>query len=66
MVAAEGAPGTILEADREGIVVACGSGALKVQELQRAGGKRLAAAQFLAGFHLAAGERLEFPASTAI
>ena len=50
MIAAEGAPGTILEADREGIVVACGSGALKVQELQRAGGKRLAAAQFLAGF----------------
>jgi methionyl-tRNA formyltransferase len=63
-IAAEGAPGTILAADREGIVVACGSGALKVQELQRAGGKRLAAAPFLAGFHLAAGERLEFPAST--
>jgi methionyl-tRNA formyltransferase len=66
MVAAEGAPGTILEAGREGIVVACGSGALKVQELQRAGGKRLEAAQFLAGFHVAAGERLEFPASTTI
>ncbi len=65
-IAAEGAPGTILAADRDGIVVACGSGALKVQELQRAGGKRLAAAQFLAGFHLAAGERLEFPASTTI
>ena len=58
--AAEGAPGTILETGATGIVVACGSKALCVQELQRAGGKRLAAAQFLAGFPLAAGERLEF------
>jgi len=66
MIAAGGAPGTILEAGPKGIVVACGSGALRVQELQRAGGKRLTAAQFLAGFPLAAGERLEFPASTTI
>jgi len=58
--AAEGAAGTILETGATGIVVACGSKALCVQELQRAGGKRLAAAQFLAGFPLAAGERLEF------
>jgi methionyl-tRNA formyltransferase len=58
--AAEGAPGTILEAGPAGIVVACGSGALNIQELQRAGGKRLSAAQFLAGFPLAPGERLEF------
>ena len=66
MIAAGGAPGTILEAGPKGIVVACGSGALRVQELQRAGGKRLTAAQFLAGFPLAAGARLEFPASTTI
>ena len=58
--AAEGAPGTILEAGANGIVVACGSKALCVLELQRAGGRELAAAQFLAGFPLAAGERLEF------
>ena len=64
--AAEGAPGTILEAGPGGIVVACGSGALRLLELQRAGGKRLAAAQFLAGFPLAAGERLEISAKTAI
>ena len=63
---AEGAPGTILEAGAEGIVVACGTEALCVLELQRAGGKRLAAAQFLAGFPLAAGERLEFSAKTTI
>ncbi|MHB8667069.1 MAG: methionyl-tRNA formyltransferase [Burkholderiales bacterium] len=66
VLGAQGAPGTILEAGRDGIVVACGGGALRVQELQRAGGKRLAAAQFLAGFRLVAGERLEFPASTTI
>jgi len=59
-LAAQGAAGTILETGPEGIVVACGSGALRVLELQRAGGKRLAAAQFLAGFPLAAGDRLEF------
>jgi hypothetical protein len=34
--------------------------------LQRAGGKKLAVAQFLAGFPLAAGERLEFCAKTTI
>ena len=63
---AEGAPGTILEAGAKGIVVACGTNALCVLELQRAGGKKLAAAQFLAGFPLAAGERLEFSAKTTI
>jgi methionyl-tRNA formyltransferase len=64
--AAEGAPGTILEAGAKGIVVACGNGSLCVLELQRAGGKKLAAAQFLAGFPLAAGERLEFCPKTTI
>jgi methionyl-tRNA formyltransferase len=64
--AAAGAPGTIMEAGATGIVVACGTGSVRVLELQRAGGKRLAAAQFLAGFPLAVGERLEFSASTSI
>jgi methionyl-tRNA formyltransferase len=50
-------PGTVLRADAHGIVVACGDGALRVTELQRAGGKRLAAAEFLHGLSLAAGER---------
>ncbi len=51
-------PGTIVRADAQGIVVACGNGALRATELQRAGGKRLAAADFLHGLSLAAGERL--------
>ena len=62
----EGAPGTLLETGPGGIVVACGTGSLRVLELQRAGGKRLTAAQFLAGFPLAAGERLEFFPKTTI
>ena len=51
-------PGELLVADRRGIVVACGSGALAITELQKAGGKRLQVAQFLAGHPLSAGARL--------
>jgi methionyl-tRNA formyltransferase len=64
--AAAGMPGTILEAGAEGIVVACGSESLCVLELQRAGGKKLAAAQFLAGFPLTAGDRFDFSAKATI
>lgn len=57
-----GESGTILAVDRGGIVVACGSGALVVSELQKAGGKRLPVRQFLAGHALAVGERFDRPA----
>jgi methionyl-tRNA formyltransferase len=40
-------------------VVACGTDALRITELQRAGGKRLAAGAFLAGYKLASGARFE-------
>jgi len=49
---ASGAPGQVLTADAQGIVVACGTGALRLLELQKPGGKRLAAAEFLKGFTL--------------
>jgi methionyl-tRNA formyltransferase len=39
-----------LSADAQGIVVACGEGALRLTELQKPGGKRLAAGEFLKGF----------------
>lgn len=52
-----GVPGTVLRADAAGVVVACGEAALRITELQRPGGKRLSAAQFLAGNPLAPGER---------
>lgn len=49
----QGKPGEILAADKHGIVVACGEGALRILELQKAGGKRLPVAQFMAGNALA-------------
>jgi len=49
------APGTVLRADEAGVVVACGQGALRLTELQRSGGKRLAAADFLRGFDIQPG-----------
>lgn len=53
-----GTPGSILAADAAGIVVGCGSGALRLTEVQPAGGKRQSAAQFLTGHPLASGDRL--------
>jgi methionyl-tRNA formyltransferase len=50
-----GAPGSIVSADRKGVLIACGSGTLLVRELQLAGRKRLAAADFLRGCPLAPG-----------
>ncbi|MEJ6021515.1 methionyl-tRNA formyltransferase [Ramlibacter sp. PS4R-6] len=53
------APGTVVAIDEAGIGVACGDGSrLDITELQRAGGKRLAATDFLRGFPLEAGQRL--------
>jgi methionyl-tRNA formyltransferase len=57
--AGEREPGLVLAADREGILVACGeAGSLRLTELQKAGGKRLPAAQFLAGMPVPVGSRL--------
>jgi len=53
-----GAPGEILRADADQLVVACGSGALALQEIQPAGSKRMSAAAFLAGRPLPPGTRL--------
>jgi methionyl-tRNA formyltransferase len=53
----EAVPGTILHVGAEGIDVACGQGLLRLTELQKAGGKRLAARDFLAGQAWTAGMR---------
>jgi len=50
-----GKPGEILAADRSGLLVACGEGSLRIEELQREGGKRLKTADFMAGHPLAPG-----------
>ena len=58
-VEGSGEPGTVLRASpAEGLVVACGSGALRLEILQKPGGRRLAAADFLRGTGLSAGSRL--------
>ena len=41
------ASGSVVDANREGIVVACGKGALRITALQRAGGRRISAADYL-------------------
>ncbi|MEW5838963.1 MAG: methionyl-tRNA formyltransferase [Pseudomonadota bacterium] len=43
----QSAPGTIVAAGREGLDVATGQGVLRIQQIQRPGGKPLAAADFL-------------------
>lgn len=53
-----GAPGTVLGLRDDSIVVGCGRDALEVIELQRAGGRRLTAAEFLRGHAVAPGSRL--------
>jgi methionyl-tRNA formyltransferase len=55
---ADAAPGTVLSADAQGLCVACGDGALRITQLQRPGGKRISAADFLRGFALQPGQLL--------
>ena len=49
VVAAEGAPGTLLEAGAGGLVVACGDRAVKFHALQAEGKRRMTVAEWLAG-----------------
>ncbi len=51
-------PGTVLAVDASSITVACGSGVLRLVQLQRAGGKRLPVAEFLRGQPVHVGVRL--------
>ncbi|MEM6576489.1 MAG: methionyl-tRNA formyltransferase [Pseudomonadota bacterium] len=60
----EGDPGTIVEADTAGIVVATGQGGLRITTIQRSGGRPLPAADFLNAFPLPAGTRLALAETT--
>ncbi len=54
-----GACGEVISADKGGVVIACGSGAVKVTRLQFAGGKAISAADAVNGRKIKAGDRLE-------
>ena len=56
-LAVSGSPGLVLRADRDGLLVACGEGALCIEEVQQAGGRRMSVAEFLNGKAVSAGSR---------
>jgi methionyl-tRNA formyltransferase len=53
-----GSPGEILQADKSGIIVACGKQSLRLLQVQREGGRRMSAQEFLTGHHLKPGDKL--------
>lgn len=60
------APGMVLAADTQGLVIAAADGALRITEMQRAGGKRLPAREFLAGLAVTAGQCVALPPARAV
>jgi methionyl-tRNA formyltransferase len=54
----QGSPGEVLAVDKQGITVACGSGSLRLEILQRPGGKAQPAAQFLQATPIKVGDVL--------
>ena len=64
-VADEAGVGVVKAADASGLRVACGAGELLITELQRAGGKRVTARDFLSGFPLQPGIRFVSPHAVA-
>ena len=61
VAAGAGAPGEVLAADDAGVLVACGEATLRLTELQRAGGKRMASGPFLQGTPIRAGAAFDLP-----
>lgn len=56
--AGQAEPGLVIAADADGVLVGCGSGLVRLTVLQAAGGKRLAARDFVAGRSQLTGTRL--------
>ncbi|MBI3875121.1 MAG: methionyl-tRNA formyltransferase [Verrucomicrobia bacterium] len=54
-----GPPGTVLVAGRDGLIIACGAGALRLLSVQLEGSRRMSVAEFLAGHPLAPGLSLK-------
>ena len=55
MAAGSGAPGTVLD---DGLAIACGEGAVRLMEVQRAGGRPMTAGDFMHGARLTPGDLL--------
>jgi methionyl-tRNA formyltransferase len=64
-VAGSAAPGTVVAASPAGIDVATGRGVLRLLALQRAGGRRVAVAEYLRGHPIRVGEAFNLPAVAA-
>jgi methionyl-tRNA formyltransferase len=54
----EGDPGTVMEADRNSVTIAAGSGAVRLLEVARAGRRRMSGGDWARGVHDVVGERL--------
>jgi methionyl-tRNA formyltransferase len=54
-----GEPGTVLDVNKRGITVACGKDALRLETLQRPGGKAQPAAQFLQAMPIKVGDMFD-------
>ena len=52
VVSGSGEPGKVLELNKNGLVVACGEGAVEIRSLQAQGGKRMAAPDYFRGHPL--------------
>ena len=57
-VAGEGAPGVVLTATKDDLVVAAGEGAVQLLIIQVPGKKPMSAAEFLRGRHVQPGDRM--------
>jgi methionyl-tRNA formyltransferase len=54
----QGQPGQILEANKTELIVACGTDAIRIEQLQLEGGRKMTAAEFLAGHEIKPGATL--------
>jgi len=54
-----GTPGEVLSVEKDGFTIGCGEGSLRIRELQIEGKKRMNAGDFLRGYRIEQGMRLE-------
>jgi methionyl-tRNA formyltransferase len=55
-----GSPGEVVSTEREGIRVACGKNSLILKLVQKPGGKKMSAGEFLTGNRLQPGDHFEY------